>query len=79
MRYLLLLVVLCCTTMGVSECSQGPEMAIYISTPKSGGMNYYDPVSDKSGFIPYSQTDKFICLTPTDAQTLFNYCKTPSN
>lgn len=47
----------------------GPKVIIYVSNPKLGGMD----TSEKS-FVNYDKTDKFICLSPTDAQTLLSYC-----
>lgn len=39
-----------------------------------GGMVYSDASTNQSGFVPYYKTDKLICFTPTDAQTLLSYC-----
>lgn len=39
-----------------------------------GGMNYSDSRTGASGFVPYSQTDKMICFSSSDLQTLIDYC-----
>lgn len=52
----------------------GPELTIFISNPGMGGMDFHNPRTGTSGFLDYSLTDKFTCLTPTDTQTLLNYC-----
>lgn len=65
--------------IGASKCSNGPNVSIYISTPKSNGMNWANASTGQQGFVPYSSTDKYVCMTPTDAQTLFSYCRSAEN
>lgn len=72
MEILASLVFMLCALTGCPK--DGPQVTVYTSTPASGGMNYSDPKGNK-GLKPYSQTDKYICFTPTEAQTLLNYCE----
>jgi hypothetical protein len=58
----------------MGSCSNGPKVRIEISTPAQGGVAWYDENTGQSGFTPYSQTDKHVCFTPTDLQTLMDYC-----
>lgn len=54
--------------------SSGPGLTIYMSDPGMGGMEFHNPRTGISGFIDYASTAKFTCLSPTDTQTLLNYC-----
>lgn len=54
--------------------ASGPLLKVYLSDPTIGGMDFYDEKTGKSGFVYYSDTDKFICLDQVDTQTLLNYC-----
>lgn len=58
----------------VASCGNGPKVRVYLSDPASGGMEYYDEVTGEKGFVPYSDTEKFIAFNQQDAATLFNYC-----
>lgn len=65
--------------LGAGSCSQGPDVTVYISTPKNGGMNWARASANKTGFIPYQYTDKFVCFNQIDAQLLLDYCKASQN
>lgn len=71
---LLSLVCLSAFLVGMNSCStNGPKVTVYISNPVAGGMDFSDAAGTK-GFVEYPKTDKFVCLTPIDTQTLLNYC-----
>lgn len=56
------------------SCGAGPKLRIYLSDPARLGMEYYDETSGQSGFVNYSETEKFICLNQPDANALLSYC-----
>ena len=58
----------------IASCGSGPKVTVYLSHADANGMDYYNENTDESGFIKYSDTDKFVCFNQADAQTLFNYC-----
>lgn len=60
--------------LGFGGCKNGPDVTIYISDPKERGMEYSNDDGTVQGFVPYEHTDKFVCFTPGDAQTLINFC-----
>lgn len=55
-------------------CKKGPQVTVYVSDPARSGMEFYNFATKEGGFVEFPRTDKFVCLTPTDAETLFNYC-----
>lgn len=55
-------------------CSSGPKLTVFISDPAKGGMEWSNKATRKSGFVPYSATDKFVCLMPSDLAALIDYC-----
>lgn len=59
---------------GVGSCANGPKVTVYLSDPAMSGMEFYNQNTKQSGFVNYSDTDKFVCFNPNDAQTLLNYC-----
>lgn len=63
---------------GASSCHGGPKVTVYVSTPASNGMNYSNEATGAKGLLPYSQSDKFVCFNPADAETLINYCNASS-
>jgi hypothetical protein len=59
----------------VTSCQHnGPKVTVYISDPKNGGMEFYNEVTNQSGFVTYDQTDKFVCLNQDDLAAVLNYC-----
>lgn len=58
----------------IASCGSGPKITVYLSDPANGGMEFYNENTGEKGFVDYSKTEKFVAMTPTDAQTLFNYC-----
>lgn len=60
--------------LGISACATTPRMTVYVSTPARGGMNFHDPRKGSGGFLPYDQTDKFVCFTPDDLGVLLDQC-----
>lgn len=60
--------------LSLSACQTGPKVAVYVSNPEHGGMEWYDAHTGSAGFSHYSDTDNFVCFNPTDAQALLTYC-----
>lgn len=58
----------------ISSCGNGPKVIVYISDPTRLGMEYYNENTGQGGFVPYSETDKFVCLNQTDMNAMLNYC-----
>lgn len=61
--------------LACSGCATGPKVTVLVSDPAKGGMESFNENTGKRDFMPYSATDKFVCLTPPDAEALLNYCK----
>lgn len=59
--------------LGIDSCANGPKVTVYVSNPNAGGMDYSDTSGNK-GFIEFYKTDKFVCFTPPDMETMLNYC-----
>jgi hypothetical protein len=55
-------------------CSTGPKVTVCVSDTKSGGFECYDERTGQKYFMDYKDSEKYIALSPTDAQTLFQYC-----
>lgn len=51
-----------------------PTIAVGVSDVPSGGIQVYSPITKSTTFVPYAQSDKFVCFTPADAQALFDFC-----
>lgn len=62
-------------TCSLYGCGAGPKVTVYISDPSQGGMQFYNENTGQSGFVAYSETDKFVAFNPADAQMLIDYCK----
>lgn len=74
MKYLSLFMI--CFIYGVCNgCAHGPNVNVYISNPNRDGFDYYDVKTKLNEFLPYSQSDKFTCVKPSDLSTILNYCK----
>lgn len=59
----------------LSNCGGGgPKISVFISDPKVGGLDGYDEATQKASFVKYADSDKYVCFTPTDAQTLLSSC-----
>lgn len=58
----------------LSDCKSGPKVTVCVSDPAAGGFDCYNEATNLGSFIPYSQSDRFIALPPTDAQTVLNFC-----
>lgn len=54
----------------------GPKITLCLVDANSGDMACYDKETNQSSTLPFSKTDKFVCLPPQDAQTFLNYCAT---
>lgn len=61
--------------LSLSSCGHtGPKIAVCVSNPSNDGFECYDERTQKSYHLNYSDSDKYVALSPTDAQTLFNFC-----
>lgn len=58
----------------LSSCKKGPEVTVCVSDPAASGFDCFNQATQKSFFLPYAQTDKYVALPPTDAQALFDFC-----
>ncbi len=58
----------------LSNCAGGPKVTVCLSNPKMMGMNCFSETTGQPSFLPYMDTNKFVCFNPTDAQTLLNFC-----
>ena len=58
----------------IGSCGHGPLVTVYISDPSREGMEFYNEKTGATGFVEYSQTDKFVCLNQVDMQAYLNYC-----
>lgn len=59
----------------VASCANGPKVTVYISDPAKAGMEFFNQANGSNGFIPYDQTDKFICMNQSDMTALLTYCR----
>jgi hypothetical protein len=41
---------------------------------KAGGFQCFDERTQKRSFLAYADSEKYIALSPVDAETLINYC-----
>ncbi len=57
-----------------SACGTAPKVQVCISDPATGGFDCFDEATQKSSFIAYADSDKFVAFNPTDAQTLLDFC-----
>lgn len=74
MRPLKLLVILSLSFLLNSCKTVAPEVTVCASDPSHNGADCFNQRTKESFFLPYLQTDKFVCMPPTDAQTLFDFC-----
>jgi hypothetical protein len=58
----------------LSSCKTGPQVTVCVSDPQVNGLDCYDQRTQKSFFLPYAQSDKYVALPPADAQALFDFC-----
>ena len=65
---------ICCLAFLLNSCKEGPKVMVCISDPQAGGFDCFDQVSQKSSFLKYADSDKYVAMPPTDAQSLFDYC-----
>lgn len=68
------LLILCPIFLVVSNCGSAPKVTVCISDPSAGGLDCYNENTGVSSFIKYEDSDKYVALPPSDAQTLLNYC-----
>jgi len=61
--------------LSLSSCENGPKVVVHISNPQQGGMEYSNADGSLSGFKLYAQTENFVCLSPSDAQSYLTYCQ----
>jgi hypothetical protein len=58
-----------------SSCGAGPHVKICISDPANNAFRCYDSQTQTSSIINFADTENYVCMTPTDAQALLNFCK----
>lgn len=58
----------------LSSCGHGPKVTVCVSDPAVGGFDCYNENTGKSSFLAYAGSDKYVAFSPTDAQTLLNFC-----
>ena len=58
----------------LNNCGNGPQVSVFISDPAAGGLDGYNEATQQSSFVPYANSDKYVCFTPTDAQSLLDNC-----
>lgn len=59
----------------LSACAHvGPKVNVCISDPPMDGMDCYSEITNRSYFKTYIETDKYVCLPPEDAHTVFDFC-----
>jgi hypothetical protein len=73
MKYVLLL-----STLFIISCKTGPQISVCVSTPSINGFECYNEQTQQSFVVLYADSDKYIGLSPADAQALLNYCGIPS-
>lgn len=62
-------------TLSLVGCRHQLAMNVYIIDGPKIGAESYDEKQNSKGFIPITSMDKFVCLSPTDAQLLLMYCE----
>ena len=83
-----LILLVSCSFLAV-DCP-GLQVRVYISDPghiqvspdpfgspspsPRPGMEFHDARTGESGFVDYKDTDKFFCLTPSDAKDVLDRC-----
>lgn len=63
----------------LNSCKEGPKVTVCVSNPSESGFECYSQETKKSFFLKYEDSDKYVALSPADAQTLFNYCANNKN
>lgn len=62
-----------------ASCKNGPKLKVCISDPQAGGLDCYDQTTEQSSFMPYPDTDRYVCLSPSDSQALLSFCARGNN
>ena len=62
------------TAFLLSSCGTGPKVTVFVSDPAAGGLDGYNEATQQSVFVTYANSDKFVCFTPPDAQSLLDKC-----
>lgn len=57
-----------------SSCKEGPQVVLCVSMPAVNGFQCYDEKTQKYSFLWYKDSDKYIAMSPGDAQALLDYC-----
>lgn len=58
-----------------AACSGGPKVTVCILDSANATLECSDE-NGKEKTLPLADADKYICMSPSDAQELFNYVKT---
>jgi hypothetical protein len=73
MKYLLLIPVI----LLITNCKSGPQITVCVSTPSINGFDCYNEATQQSSTVLYADSDKYVAMSPGDAQALLNYCGVP--
>ncbi len=65
---------ICCLVCLLNSCGSAPKGPVCVSDPAVGGFDCYDSSTEKSYFVTYQNSDHYVALPPSYAQTLFDYC-----
>lgn len=76
LKWLLILSITVLSLHACKDTPEGPKVTVYISSPGSGGMDYYDAEGNEGGFVTYAETDHFICMKPADANRVIRFYAT---
>lgn len=60
--------------LAVCSCGTGLRVTVCLSDPGNGGFQCSDAKKNKS-FLPYASSENYVALSPDDAETVLNYCK----
>ena len=74
MRLQLKLLVILSLSFLLSSCKTTPQVTVCVSDPAAQGFDCYNQMTKVSSFLQYQNSDKYIALSPEDAQTLLNFC-----
>ena len=58
----------------LSSCNSAPKVTVCISDPSRGGFDCYDEKTEKSYFLLYKESDKYVAMSPSDSEKLLDYC-----
>lgn len=64
----------------LSSCgTDAPKVTGCLVDAPANGCDCYNEATGQSFFLTLAQCDKYVAFSPTDAQTLLNFCSAPGN